>query len=156
MASIAILALVLALAACGSSGSALSSTVSTARHKPGVTLECVGRPCGSNSSKNTWHGIYYVRKTNLPPNTEVVIRVTYPDHEPYPFGMYSHPGELYGLQGNIESTDRHGLLPKFKWAALNPGGLVDPPGVYHLTFRFKKAGHKVMQVKIPMELKKLP
>jgi hypothetical protein len=147
IASVALLLLVVVL-------TCVNPSSSNASYRPSVKLECVEAPCGSNPSRNEWRGYYLVKKTNFPASTEVVITAIKPNGEPYPFSQYSHQGELYGVRGNVEYTDQHGLLPDFKWATYNPGGQVDPPGLYHLRFRFKIHSTTVV-AQVPMRMARL-
>jgi hypothetical protein len=142
------LVLVLAVAACGgggSTGTASSSSTESSQesYTPRVRLKCVEVLCGSNPVKNESIGWYYIAESNFPPNTPVVVTAVYPNGEPYPFEQYSSPDKLYGFKGNVEITNEHGELPKFKWAAFNENAPVDPPGKYRLTFHFKHSGELV-------------
>jgi hypothetical protein len=134
------LMLALVVMACGG-GSASSQP--TSGYKPEVKLVCVAVPCVAYAPRGISHGTYYAEETNFPPYTPVVITATYPNHKPYPPDQYSHPGELFGVRGNVETTDEYGQLPEFGWEARNSDGSVDPEGVYRLTFRFKWHGEIV-------------
>ena len=150
------LALAVVVAACGGGSTSSTSTeASTIKYKPGVRLVCIERPCGSDPSNNTWRGYYIALENDFPVEAPVLITATYPDGKPYPAGQYTPPGKLFGLEGNVQYTDENGELPEFKWSAYNVGGKVDPPGVYHLTFRFQYHG-EVIAVNKPLKMVKLP
>jgi hypothetical protein len=131
------------------------SVANATASKLGIKLVCVDSPCGTNPTNNTYHGVYLVEKTEgLPAHAKVVITATYPSGKSYPVDQYSYPGTLYGVQGNVEKTDADGQLPDFKWAGVNNNAPVDPPGLYHLTFCFKKGG-EIVTIKVPMRLRNL-
>lgn len=149
------LAFALVIVACGGSSASSSTAANTIEYKPGVRLVCIESPCGSNQSKNIWRGYYIALENDFPPESPVLVTAISPNSKPYPFDQYTRPRKMFGVEGSLQHTDKYGELPEFKWAAVNEGGPVDPPGVYRITFRFKYHG-EIVAVHTHLKMVKLP
>jgi hypothetical protein len=129
-----------------------------APYQPSVKLKCSEPVCGSNQTTNEWSGIYRVAKDHLPANTRVVVQVTLPNSQLYPYSKYENAGKLYGVKGSLLRTNGSGLLTQFEWSAYNGvGKQVDEPGVYKVRFYLKVHGKVVLaharmvMVRLPIE-----